>query len=89
MAMGMFDNFLKVIDNTLKDVESGKLEERLNKFADSIDKTSAQAVKATEKLADKPTDLLKMAEQKKTEFEKKAADVKRHVGKNIGIIQNK
>ncbi len=34
--MGLFDDLLKQVDKGLKAVESGALEERLNKFADTI-----------------------------------------------------
>lgn len=85
--MGLFDNFIKQIDNGLKAVESGALEERLNKFADTIDKTSKQAEEKLATVADKPADLLKTAEAKKDELEHKVKDVQETVKKNIDIVQ--
>lgn len=62
--MGLFDNFIKQIDNGLKAVESGALEERLNKFADTIDKTSKQAETKLATVADKPAQVLQAVEHK-------------------------
>jgi cell division septum initiation protein DivIVA len=87
--MGLFDNFIKQIDNGLKAVENGALEERLNKVADKLDKASERAEKTLVKAAEKPTELLKTAEQKRGDIEARAKEVQSHVAKNIDILHKK
>ena len=87
--MGFFDDFLKTVDKGLKAVEEGALEERLNKFADTLDKTVTKAEKGLGAAAEKPQQLLKAAEQKQDAVQAKAADIRNHVAKNIDIIQKK
>ena len=87
--MGLFDDLLKQVDKGLKAVESGALEEKLNKFADTIDKTSKQASSTIEKAADKPGDLLKAAEKRTNELEQKAKDMTRQVGKSMDGLRKK
>lgn len=85
--MGFFDDLLKNVDKSLKAVESGALEERLSKFADTIDSTSKQAESRLGKVADKPAEILKVAEAKKDELADKVKKAGGEVRKNIDIVQ--
>jgi len=87
--MGFFDDLIKNVDKGLKAIEDGALEERLNKVADKLDKTTATVEKKLGGVADKPAQVLKVAEQKKDQLETKAQEVKEHVGKSIDGFRKK
>jgi division protein CdvB (Snf7/Vps24/ESCRT-III family) len=72
--MGLFDSFLNA-------VESGALEERLNKVADTIENASKRAGKALDQTADKPGTALQKVTSKKTALEAKARAVTDTVSK--------
>ena len=87
--MGFFDDLIKNVDKGLKAIEDGALEERLEKVADKLDKTTKKVEKTLGGAADKPAQVLKVAEQKKDLLEAKAHDVKEHVGKSIDVLHKK
>jgi len=87
--MGLFDDFLKQVDDGLKAVESGALEKRLNQFADAVEKKTEQASDTLRKTAEKPAEVLKIAEQKKAAVEQGVQVAKRQAGKAMDIIHKK
>lgn len=62
--MGLFDNVFKQLDSALNAIESGELEKRLDKIAASVDAKSKQVDSTLAKVADKPSELLRVAEVK-------------------------
>lgn len=87
--MGMFDNIFQNLDKALKEVESGGLEQKLNNFADMVDKTSKKVATTTEQLAGKPAELLEAAEAKREALEEKAKVIQTHAGKTMDVIRRK
>jgi len=87
--MGFFDDLIKNVDKGLKAIEDGALEERLEKVADKLDKTTKKVEKTLGGVADKPGQVLKVAEEKKDQLEARAHDVKEHVGKSIDGFRKK
>ena len=73
--MGLFDNFLNA-------VESGALEERLHKVADTLDGATQKVEKTLGTAADKPSQVAKT-------IETKAKNAKTHVGKSMDILHKK
>lgn len=85
----MFDNIFQGLDKALKEVESGGLEQKLNNFADMVDKTSKKVAATTEQLASKPAELLETAEAKRAALEEKAKAIQDQAGKTMDVIRRK
>ena len=86
--MGLFDNFIKQIDNGLKAVESGALEERLNTVADKLDAASKRTEATLDKIADKPGDTLQAVEAREKQVEDHLKAVSQQMRRHIDIAQD-
>ena len=85
--MGMFDNLLKMADNSLKAIEEGALEKRLEQVADRLESGIAKASGDVEKVASAPEKMLNRVEQTHANAEEKAKLVQTHATKTIQVIQ--
>jgi predicted RecB family endonuclease len=52
--MGLFDNVLRSLDNTLKAIEDGAIEKKITEAVDALDKVVEKAPETLEKVADAP-----------------------------------
>jgi hypothetical protein len=77
------------LDDIFKAVESGALEERLNKLADSVESASKRLDNSLEKAADKPDRALRAAENSKDTLEAKLQTIKTEVTKQADVIRKK
>lgn len=87
--MGLFDSFLRQLDNGLKSVESGELEKRLDQFAEAVEKKTDQAGKTLDKMSKAPGEVLEAAEAKKEVLKHKAQAVGKQARKALDDLQKK
>lgn len=85
--MGLLDNLFHSLDSTLKDIEEGGLERKLDNLASMIDKSTKQAAETTEKIANLPTKVLHSAEEKTAQIEKRVQGIGRQTGKTMDVIR--
>ena len=76
------------LDNLIKAVQDGALDDQLTKIADTIEGASGQLDKTLGTVAEKPGEVLKAAEGVQEQVVQKATQVGGALKKNIDIIQS-
>ena len=77
--MGLFDNLLGMVDETLKAIEDGAIEKTLVNAVDMLENGLDKAVGTAENIAAAPENLLNKAEQTTHVIEEKVQVIGGHV----------
>lgn len=85
--MGLFDNVLKSLDDTLKAIEDGAIEKKITDAVDALDRVTEKAPEQLEKIVDAPQNAMRTLDSKSELLGQKAQDIRFHAQKTIDIIQ--
>lgn len=84
--MGLFDNVFRSLDDTLKAIEEGAIERKLDVFGKSLERMSQKAPEVLEKVTDAPANIVQHIETRADTLKQAGLVAKNEATKTIDII---
>lgn len=85
--MGLLDNVFRSLDDTLKAIEDGAIEKKLDEFGKSLEHIGQKAPEVLEKVADAPANVMQQVEARAETLKQAGQVAKNEATKTIDIIQ--
>ncbi|PID99257.1 hypothetical protein CSA80_00610 [Candidatus Saccharibacteria bacterium] len=85
--MGLLDNVFRSLDDTLKAIENGAIEEKLDKAGQAIERFAENGPKTLEKAAEAPSKAVQVVETKAKALKQTSQTLKTEAAKTIDIVQ--
>ncbi len=85
--MGLLDNVFKSLDDTLKAIEDGAIEKKLDEIGNSLERMTQKAPEVLDKVADTPAKVIEKFDANAETLKQTVQVARNEASKTIDIIQ--